>query len=262
MQCSVCGKSILEGMSSCVSCGAPAPSGPPKVDAYAATSFIPSGMAQPAQAASMTSRNATAPIPAMATAPTVGVPVVPPPTMRSANPETGRQHVIAPQPHYVVTPGAPTPSVAATLPSSPAPAQPSGTRPSGYAGTPQPMPAYAPPPQPVSYGAAPYGGVPQQQAMVPAAQPPPPLTAGYGAYQVAYGAQMQQTGTSGMAIASLVCGLLGLTPLWVGFILCIIAIALGIAAVTQIRPGQGGKGMAIAGIILGAVFIIPAGCGL
>lgn len=66
------------------------------------------------------------------------------------------------------------------------------------------------------------------------------------------------------AAVSLVCGALGLIPFWVGFILCIFAIAFGIAGIQRagLLPGQRGRGMAVAGLVLGLLFILPAGCGL
>ena len=54
----------------------------------------------------------------------------------------------------------------------------------------------------------------------------------------------------GLAIASLICGLLICIPLLSG----LAALILGILALT--RKGQGGKGMAIAGIVLGVLGII------
>jgi hypothetical protein len=61
----------------------------------------------------------------------------------------------------------------------------------------------------------------------------------------------QQTGTSGLAIASLVTGICGffcVTPL--------VSIGLGIAALVSIgRTGRPGKGMAIAGLILSVLWI-------
>ena len=67
-----------------------------------------------------------------------------------------------------------------------------------------------------------------------------------------------------VAVVSFVCGLLGLVPLWLGFVLCIVAIVCGIVGIQQSvsLPGERGKGLAIAGLVLGLVFIIPAGCGL
>ncbi|HEY2502594.1 MAG TPA: DUF4190 domain-containing protein [Mycobacterium sp.] len=87
-------------------------------------------------------------------------------------------------------------------------------------------PSYPPPP-PGGYGSA----------------PPPP--GGYG-----YQPPPQTAGTNGMAIASLVCSLFG----WVCVIGGILGMIFGFMALGQIKQrGQGGRGMAIAGIVIGAV---------
>ena len=49
-----------------------------------------------------------------------------------------------------------------------------------------------------------------------------------------------------IAIASFVCALLGLIPFWIGFALCVLAIALGIGALWKGPQGRG-RGFAIAG---------------
>ena len=93
-----------------------------------------------------------------------------------------------------------------------------------------------------------------------AAQPPMPPQPGYPpAYQ--YPAYAAPQSTNGMAIASMVLGILWLY--WIGSILALI---FGYVALNQIRErNQGGRGMAIAGIVLGwigvgalALFIIVA----
>jgi hypothetical protein len=69
---------------------------------------------------------------------------------------------------------------------------------------------------------------------------------------------IEMTEKKGFAIASLVCGLL----FWLGFpgfILSILAIVFGIIQLKNIKktPGQyGGRGMAIAGLILGIIGIV------
>lgn len=84
---------------------------------------------------------------------------------------------------------------------------------------------------------------------------PPP---GYGPYpQPAYGPAPVQT--NGLAIASLVCSLAGWFCFGVGFIL---GVVFGFIARNQIRNSNGtqtGDGLALAGIILGA---IPIGLGI
>lgn len=103
------------------------------------------------------------------------------------------------------------------------------------------------------YGAAPPPGAPgwNQQAPYPVG-PAQPYGAAYpyGPYNP-YGYGPQPTGTSGLAIASLVTGICGffcVTPL--------VSIGLGIAALVNIsRTGRPGKGMAIAGLIVSGLWI-------
>ncbi len=105
----------------------------------------------------------------------------------------------------------------------------------GYGG-----PAYPPPPP--SYGAAP-------------GYPPPPPSYGAPGYSGGYGAGygQPQSETNQMAIWSLVASL-------VGFLCWIsgpIGIALGFVALNQIKhKGQGGHGLAVAGIAVGAASFI------
>ena len=76
----------------------------------------------------------------------------------------------------------------------------------------------------------------------PPAPPPPPSPAPV---------YVQPQGTNGFAVASLVLGILWI--FWVGSVL---ALVFGFIALNQIRSGgdrQGGKGLAIAGIVLGCV---------
>ena len=102
---------------------------------------------------------------------------------------------------------------------------------------PPPPPGNYPPP-PGNYPPPPPGNYPP---------PPPPGQGGYG-----YSAPAP-TGTNGLAIASLVCSVIGL--------LCgvgsIVGVILGIVALGQIKKsGQQGRGLAIAGIAVGAVFLV------
>lgn len=74
---------------------------------------------------------------------------------------------------------------------------------------------------------------------------PPPPPGGYG-----YPPPPQAVGTNGMAIASLVCSVFG----WVCLIGSILGLVFGFIALGQIkRTGQRGRGLAIAGIVIGAV---------
>lgn len=117
------------------------------------------------------------------------------------------------------------------------------------------QPFGAQPPAAQAYGAQPYGAQP------PAGQPygGAPQAPQYGAqpqYGTPYGAaaggyQQQYAGapkTDGLAIASLVTSLLGFSAIGLG---------LGIGALRRIkRTGAGGRGLAIAGIVIGAVSIV------
>ncbi|OBF89661.1 hypothetical protein A5790_19330 [Mycobacterium sp. 852002-51152_SCH6134967] len=95
-----------------------------------------------------------------------------------------------------------------------------------------------PPPPP--YGApSPYGA--------------PPSYAGYGAPGYADGYGMPQDKTNGLAIGSLVASAIG--------VLCgvgsLIGIVLGIVALNQVKnSGEGGRGLAIAGIAVGAATLL------
>lgn len=80
--------------------------------------------------------------------------------------------------------------------------------------------------------------------------------------------------TNGLAIASMVLGILGILLFWffgLGVLLGILAVVFGFIARGQIaREGHGGRGMALAGIITGFVavgllvllFVIGFGLGL
>jgi hypothetical protein len=78
--------------------------------------------------------------------------------------------------------------------------------------------------------------------------PPPPPLAQYGS-----GYPSAPRRSNGPAIASLVLGIVGCVP----FISGLLAIILGIIGIRKTRdPAVGGKGMAIAGIILGILSIL------
>jgi Domain of unknown function (DUF4190) len=85
--------------------------------------------------------------------------------------------------------------------------------------------------------------------------------AGYPPYQgpVAYGPPPARP-TSGLAVAALVCGIVGVAG---GFCLFgvppIVAVVLGHLGVRETRrDGRAGHGMALAGLILGYVALLPA----
>ncbi|HEY7052240.1 MAG TPA: DUF4190 domain-containing protein [Mycobacterium sp.] len=87
----------------------------------------------------------------------------------------------------------------------------------------------------------------------PEGYPPPPPPQGGFPPPPGYGAA-PATGTSGLAIASLVCSVVGV---FCSGILSIVGIVLGFVALNQIKQtGQGGKGMAQAGIIVGIISLV------
>jgi hypothetical protein len=84
----------------------------------------------------------------------------------------------------------------------------------------------------------------------PAPPPPPPVPYGYGP-PVAYATPAPAT--NGMAVASLVSGFF-----WFGWLGSIVAVIFGHVALNQISRSQGresGRGMAIAGLVLGYIGI-------
>jgi Domain of unknown function (DUF4190) len=88
---------------------------------------------------------------------------------------------------------------------------------------------------------------------------PPPGAGPYGQYPPPYPPSgFQHPPTNGLAIASLVLGIVGWIPCGVG---SIVAIVLGFVARSQIRASQGrqgGDGLALAGIILGFLAVALA----
>lgn len=93
--------------------------------------------------------------------------------------------------------------------------------------------------------------------------PPPPPGDGYGyqqqgyGYGYGYGPPVQKN--NGLAIASLVCGIVGFIIL--GIILGTLALIFGLVALNQISKSGGaqkGRGMAIAGVVLGPIDVIAA----
>ena len=202
------------------------------MDSYGATSFAPAiPPPQPIQHLSV--KNPVTNEATLGATMAVGSSPVPP-TMMSGGPGS-------PQPHYVVTPAAGSPQPPQT------PQQPA------YLATMQshaPMQQVSPSNSAMPYGPAPtpygYGYPAPQYPMAPGMAP----------------MSQQQQGTPGLAVASLICGLLGLVPFWIGFILCLLAIVFGGIVLSQTRPGQQGRGLAITGLVFGLVFVLPAACGL
>ncbi|MFF0657791.1 MULTISPECIES: DUF4190 domain-containing protein [Micromonospora] len=103
--------------------------------------------------------------------------------------------------------------------------------------------------------------------------PYPPVSAPTGAYAPVPAMPYQNGGyppggqrltvqpvlTSGMATASLVLGILGVLGGWCLFGLpCVLAVILGHLALRETRDGtRSGHGMAVAGLVLGYVFVGP-----
>ncbi|MEJ3657090.1 DUF4190 domain-containing protein [Actinomycetes bacterium KLBMP 9759] len=128
----------------------------------------------------------------------------------------------------------------------------------------QPHPPAQPYPPTQLYPAAPYPSAPY-----PSAQPDPPAypqpypdpypqlhhpqpyypPQHYGGYPSPYGWGARRLTTNGFAIASLVLGVI-----WIYWLGSVLALVFGLVARSQIRrTGEGGDGMAIAGIVLGLV---------
>jgi len=119
-------------------------------------------------------------------------------------------------------PGSSTGPSTASRPPPPPPPPPPPLPPSG--------PGWPPPPGP-PYGQTPYG---------------------YPYAPYGYPLPHQQRGTNGFAVASLVCGILWI--FWVGSVL---AVVFGFIALGQIRTrGEGGRGLAIAGIVLATLKLV------
>jgi Domain of unknown function (DUF4190) len=64
----------------------------------------------------------------------------------------------------------------------------------------------------------------------------------------------QRQGNNGLAIAGLVCGLVGLLLFW--FVLGPLAIIFGGVGLSRAKRGAGHRGMAIAAIVLGVIDIV------
>lgn len=111
-------------------------------------------------------------------------------------------------------------------------------------------PPSAPPSQP-AWSAVPF------ESDVPPPPPPQYPFAGpslYGTYPGGPSAYPPQKGTNGFAVASLVLGIV-----WCYFIGSILAVIFGHVAISQIgRDGGQGKGLAIAGLVLGYIGIAAA----
>ncbi len=152
-------------------------------------------------------------------------------------------------------PAAPEPAGTATAPTLPAiPTPPATQPPQGYPGA---APTYGTPVQP-PYGTPtqpPYGvqpGYTPPTAPTYGAQPVPP---GYAAYSAPGYPAAAPRPTSGLAVTSLICGIAGIVLFWavVPLLASIAAVITGHMALGQTKrePRISGRGMAIAGLIMG-----------
>lgn len=106
-----------------------------------------------------------------------------------------------------------------------------------------------------------YGGGSTPPPPVPGAYVPPPGQNAYGQPFAPYGfypafAQQRQQ-TNGFAVASLVLGILTLPMCYLGIITGLLGIVFGILGIRQVNDQPErfvGKGLAVAGIILSAIF--------
>lgn len=131
-----------------------------------------------------------------------------------------------------------------SMPVEPHQDTPEGQQPPTPQAPPAP-PGYQPPAPPGGYQ-APY----QQPGGYPSAQPYQPYPAPQP-YSYGYGDMRPRT--NGMAIASMVCSFV----FFLYGIPSLVGLILGLVSLNQIKQrGEGGKGMAITGIVLGALGIV------
>jgi len=81
-----------------------------------------------------------------------------------------------------------------------------------------------------------------------------PNQGGYAPAPPSYGGYVQPQQGNGLAIAGLVCGIIGLFFLWI--VLSPLAIIFGSIGRSRANRGASGKGMATAAIVLGIVGIV------
>lgn len=114
-----------------------------------------------------------------------------------------------------------------------------------------------PPPPP------PFGGDPGRQPPPPPYGTPPVYDPGYGQGYVPgypmppYGAAQPQSKPSGMAIASLVLGIIGV-PMFCFVLPSLLAVVFGALGIRQCgkNPVYSGKGLAVAGLVLGLLTLL------
>lgn len=173
-------------------------------------------------------------------------------------PPSGDESPLTPPP----PPPPATPAAAPALAASPVPPGPQPTQ--SYPGAP---PTYAPPAQP-AYGLPP-AAAPQLGYAPPPAHPgygtppapygTPPAQSGYAPYAAPGYPSMTPRPMSGLAITALVCGIAGIVLFWaiIPVLASITAVITGHMALGQTKrdPTVGGRGMAIAGLILGYLVV-------
>lgn len=158
-------------------------------------------------------------------------------TARNEDPVTNQPEGTTPDPYAPQQPAAPGYPGAQNpgYPAAPTPGYGGEPATPGYGGEPAPAPGTAPGYPAATGTPSPYEGAPYENA------------GPYGGAPAPYGAP-QSAGTDGFAIGALVTGILTMT---------IVPIILGAVSLARIKKsGQSGRGMAIAGIVLGALSTI------
>ncbi|HEV7709987.1 MAG TPA: DUF4190 domain-containing protein [Asanoa sp.] len=130
----------------------------------------------------------------------------------------------------------------------------------------QPYDPYQAPPQSDPYQVAPpqsydpYQPAPQPFSAAPYPASPVPYQQPYLPQQPVHFVAVPVAPTSGTAVVSLIAGIIGILGGWCVFgVPCAIAIITGHVAQRETKTGaRGGNGLAIAGLVLGYIGIVPA----
>lgn len=110
----------------------------------------------------------------------------------------------------------------------------------------------------------PNGTAPQQASSGPGGYPAPLAAAGAGG---AFGAY-EPPKSNGIAVAALVCGIIGALIAWApfvvifGLILAILAVIFGVQGLKRAKEVDKGRGVALAGLILGVAGIVLSAIGI
>ncbi|KUH82075.1 MULTISPECIES: DUF4190 domain-containing protein [unclassified Mycobacterium] len=118
---------------------------------------------------------------------------------------------------------------------------------------PGPPPPYGPPPSPYGEQPNPYPPPESPYPPPPAAPYPPPPPPPYSDQGPGYYPPPQQRPTNWWAIVALIFGLLGGV---------VISVVCGIVGLKKAKEGQGGRGLAIAGLVLSALWVLVIVAGL